>query len=180
MYKNVDKIKKWLSDVNITKYEITKDLITNVNEDVILLNRRIKKIPIQFGIVNGNFFAQNNRLITLQGSPKIVNGIFDVTNNEISSLNYAPKYIKDNFYMDKNPLIFDTIDDFTIEVENFIVFSENFKDTLRTLPGFNSFFSQRKGNLVTTAENFKNFIHFVKVNNSIETIKLLVKGKKKI
>jgi hypothetical protein len=49
-----------------------------------------------------NFWCNDNKLTSLQGSPKYVGGNFDCDNNKLTSLQYAPKYVGGNFYCHNN------------------------------------------------------------------------------
>ena len=53
----------------------------NVNGDVDLSFLRLKKIPIIFGIVKGNFDCSHNKLITLDGCPSMVGKYFECSKN---------------------------------------------------------------------------------------------------
>ena len=72
----------------------------NVDGDFYLRVSRafsLKKLPVQFGVVNGMFNCANVGLTTLIGCPVQVDGIFSCTNNEIESLVGGPKIVKNNY-----------------------------------------------------------------------------------
>lgn len=90
------KIEDWLNDNIITNYTIHDDLTVDVNQDVWITRRR-KKLPFQFGIVEGDFFASDLGLESLEGAPRIVTGLFRCSNNPITSLKYGPVEVGGDF-----------------------------------------------------------------------------------
>ena len=94
---NVAEIAKWLDDMQITDYIIQDDLTVNVENSVTLNQTLISAIPIQFGIVSGNFDVSQNQLTSLKGSPHTVGGSFYCTGNFLTSLKYAPKKVEFEF-----------------------------------------------------------------------------------
>jgi hypothetical protein len=70
----------------IKNYTINPDGSIDVDGDVDLNNRGLSKLPLKFGIVSANFYCYNNRLTTLEGSPREVGGNFDCHNNQLTSL----------------------------------------------------------------------------------------------
>jgi hypothetical protein len=69
----------------ITDYTINNDII-DVNGHVNFFNKRLKKLPLKFGNVNGTFDCSANKLISLEGSPKNLNGPFICNRNKLTSL----------------------------------------------------------------------------------------------
>ena len=53
----------------------------NVTGDVDLSFLGLKKIPIIFGTVDGNFDCSNNKLVSLVGCPSVVGKYFDCSKN---------------------------------------------------------------------------------------------------
>ena len=90
-------IENWLRKMKIENYIINKDLTVNVNGDVDLSYKYLKKIPIQFNIINGNFYCNNNELTSLKGCPHEVKKRFTCNNNKLVNLIYAPKKITESF-----------------------------------------------------------------------------------
>jgi hypothetical protein len=90
------KIEDWLENNTITNYTIHDDLTVDVYEDVWITKRR-KKLPFQFGIVEGNFFSSNMGLESLEGAPRIVTGLFRCSSNPITSLKYSPVEVGGDF-----------------------------------------------------------------------------------
>ena len=108
-----DEIHEICRKYNITNYTINEDGSIDVNDDVYLSFKGIKKIPLRFNKVSGNFDCAYNRLTTLEGAPQSV-GSFDCSNNKkLKSLDYLSKYIhNEEVYFDNTPVyeIFELLD----------------------------------------------------------------------
>lgn len=76
----------------IKDFHIQDDFI-NVDGDVDLRYKNLTKLPLNFGIVYGNFDCSSNRLETLEGSPRRVDGNFDCQYNRLESLKGIPDFI---------------------------------------------------------------------------------------
>jgi hypothetical protein len=111
-----------LDDVRekITSYENLRDLLikygvhnTNikldgtveVDGDVDFSGYKLKKIPIKFGRVTGNFICSNQELTSLEGCPIEVGGDFNCELNYLTSLEGAPIKVGGNFICYRNELI---------------------------------------------------------------------------
>ena len=101
MLKNKEKIRKFLHQNNIRKYEINDDHTVDVYQTVDLRSRNLTEIPIQFGIVEGAFNCSRNNLKTLNGCPRFIRGSFDCSYNELTSLEHAPEISNTNVYGQK-------------------------------------------------------------------------------
>ena len=99
-FKTYEETKEWLDKMEIKNYKINDDLTVDVSNGVNLSNRKLSYIPVKFGIVNGGFWCNNNKLKTLVGSPEKVLYSFDCSNNKLSSLIGSPKQVKGGFYND--------------------------------------------------------------------------------
>ena len=99
-YKDIDTICK---KYGITNYTINNGLV-DVDASVNLVNRKLTKLPLQFGKVTGNFFCDNNQLTTLEGAPKTVEGNFYCYSNQLTTLEGGPKEVGGDFYCVNNPL----------------------------------------------------------------------------
>ncbi len=97
-------IQKWLDDMGIKNYSITKNLVVNVKGNVFLANNKLKNIPVQFGVVTGDFIVSMNSLTSLKGSPNKVEGDFYCSDNKLETLEYSPKTVGGNFYCEFNLL----------------------------------------------------------------------------
>jgi len=94
------KIKKWLDKHNIQNYTIRPDGVVDVDGDAILTRRAMSSIftlPVQFGIVDGNFDCSESQLTSLKGCPYHVGRGFNCYGTKITSLEYAPQYIGSRF-----------------------------------------------------------------------------------
>jgi hypothetical protein len=79
---------------NIKNYTINSDNSVDVNDNVYLYNKRLKSIPLNFNIVNGYFYCDNNNLTSLKGCPVRVGNGFYCDNNNLTSLQYSPQYME--------------------------------------------------------------------------------------
>jgi len=75
-----------------------------VKRFVDLIGLGLTKIPINFTEVGGNFYCNNNKLTSLEGSPKEVGGYFYCGGNKLTSLVDAPRKVGGSFYCFKNKL----------------------------------------------------------------------------
>lgn len=90
-----DHIQKLLT--NFFKYtgdvEIQEDGSVNISGDVTMIHAPTNgQIPIKFGIVDGDFRAENKRLTSLRNAPDSCHNLY-VSNNRITSLDYCPVYL---------------------------------------------------------------------------------------
>jgi len=87
--------KKLIDDVckkyNIRNYNINDDLSVDVADDVDLVGRKMTKIPLKFGQIEGLFDCSHNKLTTLIGCPKIVGWEVIFDNNLLTHLDYYPE-----------------------------------------------------------------------------------------
>lgn len=98
-------IEEWLLNLNVTKYTIRSDLIVDVFENINLnLHSCELYIPVQFGIVEGDFNCQHCKLLSLKGCPDTVQGNFNCGFNNLKSLEYCPKNITGDFNCKVNKL----------------------------------------------------------------------------
>ena len=118
------KIKKWLEEFEISQYTINDNLTVDVNDHVDISYCDLKKIPIQFGVINGSFncshnklttlkgapqdlvnmYCEKNRLTNLEGAPAKIHNTLDVSDNEITSLTGVSKEIGHCLSINKNKL----------------------------------------------------------------------------
>ena len=89
---------------HIKDYIIKDDETVDVNNNVILNNFGIDKLPFKFNIVGGNFNCSYNRLKSLKGCPKEVGGSFYCNNNKLISLENGPEIVNDAYYCNGNRL----------------------------------------------------------------------------
>lgn len=152
MLKNKNEMEIWLNTYKIKNYVINEDLTVDVNGDVYLCWEKLDEIPIQFGLVQGNFICHRNNLKSLKGSPKKVGGhfncawnrlsslegcpvevggIFNCSNNLLTSLNGSPENIKEVFDCSNNKLF--SLDGGPEEAEQFVC-SNNLLTSLEGCP----------------------------------------------
>ena len=93
----------WLDKMNIKNYSLRDDLV-DVEGSVNLYGRKLKVIPVQFGIVKGDFDCSYNNLKSLEGSPKTVGGNFNCWGNNLESLDGCPKTVWGYFDCSNNNL----------------------------------------------------------------------------
>jgi hypothetical protein len=104
MLQTKEEIQTWLNEMKIEDYIIYENLTVNVQGDVYLMDKNLTEIPVQFGIVKGNFYCYNNLLTSLLGCPKEVFGSFSCSYNKLTSLKFAPEKVKKSFYCNNNLL----------------------------------------------------------------------------
>ncbi len=103
-FKNEEEIKKICKEYYIEDYAINSDGSIDVNGDIHLEMLGIKKIPLKFNIVSGDFYCFGNKLSSLEGCPKFVGGYFDCSINKITSLIYGPEEVKYDFSCSYNKI----------------------------------------------------------------------------
>lgn len=95
-------------------------------EGRVILAKPLRKFPVQFGQVSGNFSCtecgleslqgaphtvglsfgcSKNRLMSLEGAPKWVGGGFFCANNQLTNLVGAPDHVGGSMQVNSNPLI---------------------------------------------------------------------------
>lgn len=80
--------------INIGNYSISSEGLIDVDGDVKFGDKsNVKKMPLQFGKVTGDFDISYLDLVTLKGSPTHVDGYFDCGVNSLKSLKHGPKYV---------------------------------------------------------------------------------------
>jgi hypothetical protein len=91
-------IEDWCEYLKLFTYQIhTNGLVYVIDGHVNIINKNLSKIPIQFGIVNGNFYCGNNKIISLKGCPTEVLGDFFCNSNGLKSLKCAPRKVGRDF-----------------------------------------------------------------------------------
>jgi hypothetical protein len=98
-------IEDWCVKLKLRDYKIEKSGIVNVNVHVDISYQKLEKIPIQFGTVNNSFFCYENKLISLNGSPKVIYGGFYCQYNKITSLIDGPIKVERDYYCNFNPFL---------------------------------------------------------------------------
>jgi hypothetical protein len=105
IYATKEETENWLIDMNIKNYFIHDNLVVDVKDNVNISHQNLFFIPIQFGLVNGDFDCSHNNLSSLKGSPYEVAcfepygresfqyGSFLCHDNELENLDFTPKKI---------------------------------------------------------------------------------------
>ena len=88
----------------IDDYTVNPDGTVDVDGNVNLYNKGLDEIPLKFGYVSGYFDCGNNKLTSLEGSPREVGGYFDCRYNQLTSLEGAPRKVGEGFYCGSNQL----------------------------------------------------------------------------
>ena len=91
----------YIDKSNYKKYVGRK---VNVRGYVNLSGLDLRKIPITFGKVDGNFYCYHNRLVSLKGCPSKAGGDFFCYNNSLISLNGSPTEVAGDFDCCNNKL----------------------------------------------------------------------------
>ena len=87
------------------KYERRNDGTIFVPGNIDLSRRNLKKLPDLSNVhVDGDFWCNNNKLISLAGAPQSVGGSFLCYNNQLTDLTDAPQNIGGDFWCQKNQL----------------------------------------------------------------------------
>lgn len=88
----------------IINYYINNDGYVNVNGDVQFSGFNLKKLPIKFNIINGNFNISGNSLETLENCPNKIIGNAIFSFNNLKDLNYCTPIIKGSLIVNGNRL----------------------------------------------------------------------------
>jgi hypothetical protein len=86
------------------KIIISNNIVDVVGDCKIKNDIEITKLPVQFGNVSGDFYCNNNQLITLHGAPSSVGGSFYCNGNRLTTLQGAPTSVGGDFYCSGNQL----------------------------------------------------------------------------
>ena len=88
----------------IENYTINDDLSIDVDDNVHLGFKMLEYLPLKFNYVSGGFGCYENKLISLEGSPKTVNGDFYCFTNELETLQGCPQTVGGDFSCSDNKL----------------------------------------------------------------------------
>ena len=101
-FDNEKDIHDWLKSMSIKEYKIHPNLIVDVYQDAEMICKNLTHLPIQFGVIKGNFDCAGNQLTSLLGSPHTVSGYFDCSENKLTSFEYAPRKVGESFLSNYN------------------------------------------------------------------------------
>lgn len=99
-----EQVFNWLNQMNIKGFIIHNDLTVDVHNYVDISNKKLKFLPVQFGIILGDFNCSQNQLKSLQGSPKEVYGYLDCHENRLTNFNFLPSKITGSILAYKNKI----------------------------------------------------------------------------
>ncbi len=99
-----EKVRKICEKYNIRNWSINEDGLVDVDDFVDLIGQGLTKLPLKFGRVYSFFACSDNKLTSLEGSPKVVDGDFVCRNNKLTSLIGAPEKVHGCFSCESNQL----------------------------------------------------------------------------
>ena len=102
-YKSDEEIHLICKKYGIENYTINNGVV-DVNGDVDLDDRGLTKIPLNFGVVSGDFWCSNNKLTSLEGCPSQIGDGFYCSYNKLTSLEGCPSHVGGQFMCDNNQL----------------------------------------------------------------------------
>jgi hypothetical protein len=99
-------IEKWLNEIKINDYKLTKKYSINVYNSVFLDDENLSDFPeyITFNHIMGGFHIKNNNLNSLRGCPYSVSGSFISSNNNLTNLKNGPHIVKEVYAASHNRL----------------------------------------------------------------------------
>lgn len=97
--KRKQKIYVLCEDLGLSNYTVNDDLTVDVDDHVIIKDRKFKKLPVMFGTIGGDFIIKScNNLQTLVGSPKIVYCNYELVGNfSLKDMDYVPYLVGGSF-----------------------------------------------------------------------------------
>jgi hypothetical protein len=107
-FESISEIERLCNEYGIENWTINNEGLVDVDGSVDLSNKRLAKIPINFGRVEGDFYCDfycpNNGLTTLKGAPREVGGYFHCGYNQLTTLEGAPSRVGGDFSCSSNQL----------------------------------------------------------------------------
>ncbi len=97
-------VEKICKKYNITNWTINPDGAVDVEGNVDLANKGLRKLPLKFGRVTGYFDCSHNQLTSLEGCPPEIREAFWCYNNQLTSLEGCPREIGGSFWCYNNKL----------------------------------------------------------------------------
>lgn len=79
-------------------------LKVDIDGDVNLKRSGLEMLPMNFGRVKGDFWVDDNQLITLLGSPRYVFGDFSCESNGLVTLKHGPAEVEGDYFCSANHL----------------------------------------------------------------------------
>jgi len=103
-FKTKKETERWLNEMSVINFHIQKNLVVDVEQGISLIRKKLDYIPVQFGVVNGDFHCSYNQLTSLKGCPRIVKGGFSCANNKLTSLEFSPISVGYDYHCSNNQL----------------------------------------------------------------------------
>lgn len=147
-----------LEEFEITNYTINDDGTIDVDGDVDLSGKGLKKIPFRFGKVTGNFEVDTNELDSLEGSPYYVGGNFYCFDNNLENLIGSPDEVVGTFDCSGNQL--ETLEGMTLEIGGDFICYDN--TDLRELDSLSNIEGQIKCSIYLDIRKFKGYCSKIK------------------
>ncbi len=126
----------WLVEQEIYNYSLVESKefswVVDCVGSVELEAMQLKRIPIKFNQINGNFSITNNALVSLYGCPNIVDGAFNCSQNKLKSLKWGPVGGMSSYFCDLNELI--DLEGCAQEIGSHFMCSDNFLTSLKGGP----------------------------------------------
>ena len=104
LYENFDDIDQICAKYSLSDYTINSNRTVDVGGNVSFNRCNLTKLPLKFNYVSGVFNCANNRLTTLDGSPRKVGYIFYCYDNELTSFEGGPNTVLDNYHCQNNDI----------------------------------------------------------------------------
>lgn len=92
-------------NIEMGTFIIRENGMVDVIGDVKIFDADLQMLPLQFGVVCGDFFCCGNGLTTLENAPYMVGGDFNCYGNKLKTLQYAPVEVGGFFSCHENELI---------------------------------------------------------------------------
>lgn len=89
----------------ILRYTINDDGSIDVDQDVMLMGKKLSRIPLRFNKINGKFSIRNNKILSLEGAPNEVTKNFDCSMNKLNTLKHSPRIVGGDYNCSHNKLI---------------------------------------------------------------------------
>lgn len=173
------------------KYTINEDGTVDSYGAVSIHNHRMKRLPVQFGLVDGSFSLHHCGLISLEGCPTSVHGYFSVQDNKITSLKGGPTHVQGQYNCSNNALtdlqgapeiIFGDFDVSNNSLETMIggptevngscVVRENHLHSFEGFPSKINYKLDVQNNALTTLEGITDYIDEIGISSSPGVIDL--------
>jgi hypothetical protein len=154
--KNKNDIEAKLKELGVENYTISDDASIDVDGTVDISFKNLEKIPVRFGIVNGDFNCSNNKLVSLKGSPKSVGVSFFCHKNRLTSLEGAPQLVGKAFVCSNN--ILTSLEGAPQSVNGSFNCSENNLVSLKGAPEVVNGIFDCSNNRLTTLEGIPKYI----------------------